>query len=116
MKKMNDRAADLVRVRHMLDAAKEAIQFFAGKSETDLALDRMLTLSLIKEIEIIGEAANKISEAFKEKNPKVPWDVLIGIRHRMIHAYFDVDLQILWNTVTRDLPPLCETLEKILKN
>jgi uncharacterized protein with HEPN domain len=106
---------DLVRLRHMLDAAKEAVGFTTARSRADLDRDRMLTLSLIKLIEIIGEAANGVSVEYQNQHPDIPWPDIIGMRHRLIHAYFDVNLDIVWATVAYDLPPLVITLEKILR-
>ena len=97
----------------MLDAANEALSFAEGKSMADIESDRMLALSLIKEIEIIGEAARTVSEEFKANNPQLPWYEIVGMRHHLIHVYFDVDLGVLWSTVTRDLPQLVRELEKI---
>ena len=106
---------DLVRLQHMLDAAKEALGFAVGRSRADLDRDRMLTLSLIKLIEIISEAASGISAECQSQCPGIPWLDIIGMRHRLIHAYFDVNLDIVWATVTDDLAPLVTRLEEILQ-
>jgi len=74
----------------------------------------MLTLAVIRLLEIIGEAARSLSHEIKDKNPQIPWKQISGTRDRLIHGYFDVDLDIIWNIVNRDLPPLIEELEKIL--
>ena len=108
------RKNDTVYVRHMLDAAEEARRFSEGKSREDLTGDRELTLALVKTIEIIGEAANKISLEYRNTNPQIPWRSIIGMRNRLIHAYFDINLDILWQTVADDLPPLIEALSKII--
>lgn len=105
---------DRVRLQHMLDAAKEAQGFTEGKSRIDLDNDRMLTLSLVKLIEIIGEAASGITVECRDQYPTIPWLDIIGMRHRLIHAYFDVNLDIVWATVTDDLPRLLVALEEIL--
>jgi uncharacterized protein with HEPN domain len=105
---------DLVRLRHMLDAAKEAIAFSKGKSRANLDTDRILVLSLVKCLEIIGEAANGVSAALRDKHPGIPWLDIIGMRHRLIHAYYDVNLDIVWRTITDDLPPLIASLEEIV--
>lgn len=97
----------------MLAAAKEAIQFSAGKTRIDLEKDRLHMLAIIKSIEIIGEAASKVTEEFKSKNKNIPWDDIINMRHRLIHAYFDVNLDIVWQTVKADLPDLIKALEEI---
>jgi len=104
---------DLIRLRHMLAAAKEAIEFAVDKTRKDLEKDRILTLAIIKSIEIIGEAASKITEEFKSENKNIPWDDIINMRHRLIHAYFDVNLDIVLQTVETDLPDLIKTIEEI---
>ncbi len=105
---------DLVRLRHMLDAAKEALSFSAGKFRTDLNSDRMLVLSIVKDVEIIGEAAAKVSQETRKISEEIPWQDIIDMRNHLTHAYFDVDLDILWDTIMNDLPPLVEALEKII--
>ena len=106
--------ADQTRLQHMLDAAAEAVSFASGRSRRDLDRDRMLVLSLVKSIEILGEAASKISPDMKRKYPEIPWEDIVSMRHRLIHAYFDVNLDVVWNTVERDLPDLSATLRKIV--
>lgn len=71
-------------------------------------------LSLVKEIEIIGEVASKISDKIKTKHFRVPWIDIIGMRNHLINAYFDVDLDVVWNTVTHDLPFLVTEIEEII--
>src|SRR5208282_4536259 len=104
--------ADLVRLRHILDAAKEALSFAGGKARSDLNGNRMLVLSLLKEIEIIGEAAGKVSSETRNDYKTIPWLDIIDMRNHLIHAYFDIDLDILWDTVVHDLPSLVAELEK----
>jgi uncharacterized protein with HEPN domain len=108
------RKDDRIRLQHMLDAANEALTFIQGKNRSDLDIDRMLVLSLIRELEIIGEAASKISAETRSQNTSIPWLDISGMRNRLIHAYFDVDLDTVWSTVNRDLPTLKAELEKIL--
>ncbi len=98
----------------MLDAAKKARAFAAGKKREDLDKDEMLTLALIKCIEIIGEAASKVSNECERDCPNIPWDDIIGMRNRLIHAYFDINSNILWKTVTEELQPLVDELEQVL--
>ena len=105
---------DLVRVRHILDSAREALSFASGKTRADLNSNRMLVLSLVKEIEIIGEAAGKISEDTRNKYKVIPWLDMIDMRNHLIHVYFEIDLDILWDTVINDLPQLVEEFEKIV--
>ncbi len=105
--------ADNVRIRHILDAAREAVAFAKGRSRADLDSDRKLNLSLVRLLEIIGEAAKGISQEFRNSHPDLPWKSVIGMRDRLIHGYFDVNLDVVWETVTQDLPSLIAQLEKI---
>jgi uncharacterized protein with HEPN domain len=105
---------DLVRLRHMLDAAREAVDFVQDKTQEDLFSDRMLALSLIKLVEIIGEAAASVSTETQNLFPQIPWQNAIRIRNRLIHGYFDINLGIVWDTVRDNLPPLIAELEKII--
>lgn len=106
--------ADKIRILHMIDAAAEAISFIEGKSREELNDNRMLVLSIIKDVEIIGEAALKLTSTTKEKYPTIPWQDIIWMRNRLIHGYFDVDLDIVWNTVITDLPDLLVKLKSII--
>ncbi|MEW6139903.1 MAG: HepT-like ribonuclease domain-containing protein [Thermodesulfobacteriota bacterium] len=109
------RSEDIVRVHHMVDAAREALGFVANKTRSDIESDRLLALGLMKSIEIIGEAASKISRECRLTCPAIPWVDVIGMRNRLIHAYADVDPDVLWETVTNDLPSLISALEKIIE-
>jgi uncharacterized protein with HEPN domain len=81
---------------------------------SDLDRDRMLVLALIKDLEIVGEAASKISAEVRNQNSAIRWQDIIGMRNRLIHGYFDINLDIVWSTVTKDLPSLKAELEKLL--
>jgi uncharacterized protein with HEPN domain len=105
---------DSVRIRHILDAAQEAISFADNRSRTDLDTDRKLNLSLVRLLEIIGEAARGISEEFRQNHPDLPWNKMVGMRDRLIHGYFDVNLDVVWETITEDLPGLVAQLEKMV--
>lgn len=97
----------------MLDAIQEVRSFIKGKNRKTLDNDRKLILSLIKEIEMIGEAASKISEEFKKNYKYIPWKMIVAVRNRLIHGYFDIDYDIVWKTVTMDLPSLEKQLKRI---
>jgi uncharacterized protein with HEPN domain len=96
----------------MLDAARETQSFISGRERSDLDGSRMLALSLVKDIEIIGEAAARVSSETRDACPGIPWLDIVTMRNRLIHAYFDIDLDIVWDTVKRDIPPLIEALER----
>ena len=99
----------------MLDAAREAISFAQGRTRIELDSDRMLVLSLVKAIEIVGEAAYQITETTRGELPAIPWADIIGMRHRLVHAYFDINLDILWQTLQDDLPALIAQIEPMLQ-
>ncbi|HZX10435.1 MAG TPA: DUF86 domain-containing protein [Acidobacteriota bacterium] len=105
---------DEVRLRHILDAAREAFGFSEGQDRRSLEADRKLNLSLVRLLEIIGEAAKGITNDFRREHPELPWKSMIGMRDRLIHGYFDINLDIIWKTVKNDLPPLIDKIEKIL--
>jgi uncharacterized protein with HEPN domain len=96
----------------MLNAVREAVHFAEGKTRDDLGKDRLLALGLMKCIEIIGEAASKISEDCRETLPEIPWKSILGMRNRLVHAYFEIDLDVVWYTTTVSLPPLIHILER----
>jgi len=106
---------DRTRLQHMLDAARDASTFISGKKVADLARDKQLTLALFKCIEIIGEAASRISPATREGHPEVPWIDIIGMRNRLVHVYHDVDAELVFETVRDELPSLIEILERFAK-
>jgi uncharacterized protein with HEPN domain len=105
---------DRILLRHMLDAARKASDFIKGRSRADLDCDEMLALAIIRLLEVIGEAARGLSQDIRDSHPEVAWKQITGTRDRLIHGYFDVDLDIIWAILTRDLPPLVSSLEKLL--
>jgi len=102
-----------VRHRHMLDAANDAMAFVRGKKRSDLDNERLLVLGLMKAIEIIGEAASRISDETCAQLPDVPWPDVIGMRNRLVRGYYDINLNILWKTV-EELPLLAYSVERAL--
>jgi uncharacterized protein with HEPN domain len=105
---------DLIRLHHMLDAARESIHFARNKTRSSLDTDRKLVLALVKTIEIIGEASANVTKEGQEATPQIPWPNIISMRNRLIHAYFDINLDIVWQTINEDLPPLIIELEKVI--
>jgi uncharacterized protein with HEPN domain len=98
----------------MLDHSREAVAMVQGKARADLDQDRKLNLSLVRLLEIVGEAANRIPKEQRSAYPGIPWPEIIGLRNRLIHGYDEVDFDILWQIVTQDLPPLVKSLERIV--
>ena len=104
--------SDKIRLQHMIDAADEALKFAENKTIDDFRNNRMLVLSIVKDIEIIGEAASKISSPTLERFDKIPWKDIIGMRNRLIHGYFDVDIMVIKQTIDNDLPQLLKQLKR----
>lgn len=86
-----------------------------NRSRADLDTDLMLVFALVKAIEIVGEAASQVTQATCDQHQTIPWPEIVGMRHRLVHAYFDINLDILWRTVYQDLPPLIAGLQEALK-
>ncbi len=105
---------DRVRLQHMLDAANSALEFAEGRQRRDLEADRMLAFALVRALEVVGEAAAQVSEATREALPNVPWRSIVRMRHRLAHAYFEVDLDRVWDTTAHSVPELATHLKAAL--
>jgi uncharacterized protein with HEPN domain len=105
---------DQGRLEDMLSAAQDAYKFAADHDSSDLLTDRMLFLALVKAVEIIGEAASRVTEETCQKHPEIAWKGIIGMRNILVHAYGSIDNHELWETIQVDLPPLIDALERIL--
>ena len=103
-----------VRIRHMLDHAREAVAMAKGRTRGDLYADRMLNLALVRLLEIIGEAASRTPVDERTQHANIPWSQIVGLRNRLIHGYDSVDFEILWQIVNHDLPNLIVALEQII--
>jgi len=86
----------------------------SGRVRADLDSDRMLLFALVRAIEIVGEAANKMSDEARTALPTIPWPAIVGMRNRLIHAYFEVDPQLVWQTATVELPALLPKLRELV--
>lgn len=105
---------DQVSLRDILSHACEAVELLGNANREELGHDRVLQLALTRLIEIVGEAANRVSSGTRQKYPELPWPQIIGMRNRLIHGYDVIDFDLLWDTVTDDLPPLIKLLKKIV--
>jgi uncharacterized protein with HEPN domain len=106
---------DTVYLRHILDAIQRIQEYLADASYDQFLQNYLLQDGVVRQLEIIGEAARNVSSAFQSTHPEFAWSKIIGIRNRLIHAYFEVNLSIVWNTVQVDLPPLKQQVERILE-
>ena len=103
------------RVAHMLEAARKATAYVRGRNRSDLDTDELLTLALTKLVEIVGEAAKQVSEEVRDEHPQVPWSGAARMRDRLIHHYFDINLDVLWKTVAEELPALVAEIESFVE-
>lgn len=110
MTKLNDD----IRLKHMLDASQQALAFMQGRDQSALDQDAMLRFAVVKAIEIVGEAAAKISKERQAEIPQIPWPQIISMRNRLTHAYFDIDTDVLWQTIVEDLPELIQKLTALI--
>ncbi|MBI4393336.1 MAG: DUF86 domain-containing protein [Euryarchaeota archaeon] len=105
---------DRERIQHMLDATERILEFAGGMDLALLRKDNRTAFAIVHLLEILGEAANHVSEGEKRATPGIPWRDIVDTRHRLIHGYFTIDIETVWKTVAEDLPPLRENLRKIL--
>jgi uncharacterized protein with HEPN domain len=105
---------DATRLHHILEAARKALRFTKGLSRPDLDSDEKLTLALTKLLEIVGEAASQMSAEAKDRFSSLPWKKMIGMRNILIHSYQNMNLDILWQTIQDDLPPLVTEPQRII--
>ena len=104
----------VVALRHMLGHAREAHSLVEGRSREELEADRLLSLSLTRLVEVTGEAATRVPSQVRDRHPQVRWAQIIAMRNRLIHGYDVLDLDVLWQTVTDDVPRLVTDLERVL--
>jgi len=105
---------DTILLTDMLDYARRAVVALEGQSREALDTDAVLAGALERFVEVIGEAASRLSESTRETAPEIPWHEIIAMRNRLVHGYFSVDLDILWTVAHDDLPELIESLERLL--
>lgn len=101
---------DRIRLRHMIEATEHALQFSAGRKQSDFLTDKMLLFAVARAIEIVGEAASKVTPSGRAALPALPWSSMVGMRNRLARAYFDIDANVVWKTVESELPSLLAQL------
>jgi uncharacterized protein with HEPN domain len=107
------RAEDQVRALHMIEACESVQRFIQGRHRLDFESDQMLLFAVVRAIEVLGEAAGKVSEDTRSACPEIPWPEITNMRNRLIHGYFDIDIDIVWNTASIELPALLADLRRI---
>jgi len=104
----------MVRFEHMRERAEEAIELARGKTRSALEADRLLFLALVHLVLIVGEAASQVPRQVRLQYPQIEWAAIVGMRHRLIHGYDEVEADALWRTVQEDLPVLVAQLNRII--
>ena len=105
---------DRIRLRHIVDALNSTIRFTVGRRRGDLDEDEMLAFALVHALQIVGEATSKINIETREEHPQIPWASIIGMRNRLVHAYFDIDFDLVWSTATQAAPALLAQVKPLL--
>jgi uncharacterized protein with HEPN domain len=111
---MKGKISDEIRLKHILDAINFIETFSTGKSKDDLYNNFMYRFSIERQLEIIGEAANNLSPQLLQKHSDIPWQQIISFRNFIVHEYFGLDLELVWDVVTNHIPPFKNQVEKIL--
>jgi uncharacterized protein with HEPN domain len=105
-----------IRVEHILEAIGKISRYTAGLSEEAFASQDMAVDAVIRNFQVIGEAARHVPEDVQARYPEIPWSLMQGMRHILVHDYFSVKLDVVWRTAQQSLPPLVEPLKCILKD
>ena len=106
---------DIAYLRHIVESATNVESFLGRIRRDDFYKDRLIQNGFIRELEIIGEAARKISNETRTRFPEIPWEQIFGMRNRLVHDYLGVDLEIVWNTSEKFVPELLKKIKEVLK-
>jgi uncharacterized protein with HEPN domain len=107
---------DLTRFRHMLESSELICTLIQGKTRDQLDVDILLANTIVRQLEVLGEAAVGVSEKSKHRFPNFPWKKMISMRNQLIHVYFDVDYDIVWITITKHLPLLIDQIKSAISD
>lgn len=113
---MREASKDIIRLEHIIQAIERIKRYTLGKRFDDLVKDDMMYYAVVKNIEIIGEAANLLTNEFKSEHPDTQWKLITGMRNYIVHEYFQVDNTVIWDVIQNDLPYLEAQIKDYLKN
>lgn len=105
---------DRIRVRHMIDAAQAVLRFLHERTQRDLSSDQLLLFAVVHAVQVLGEAASKVTPSTRSMHGEIPWAAIVGMRNRLVHAYFDIDADIVWIAATDEIPALLPLLEALV--
>ncbi|TWF44848.1 uncharacterized protein with HEPN domain [Chitinophaga polysaccharea] len=111
---MKGKMGDKQRLQHIAEAIGEIEAYAGGKSLSDFMENSMMRFASVKQIEIIGEAANLLTQELRDNNNDVAWRQIIGLRHILVHEYFGIDAEVIWQIIENDIPVLKERVDEML--
>ena len=103
-------------IQDILDSIRESSRFIEGMEFEDFAEDKKTINAVVRSLEVIGEAAKKIPDSLREKYPLIPWKRMAGMRDKLIHEYWGTDLEIVWEVINNDLPPIISLIQKVMED
>ena len=113
---MREIVRDKNRVEHILEAIDNVFEFTKNVAYEDFVNNKMLRFAVVKNLEIIGEASFKLTKGFKNKHNEIDWQTIIGMRHVLVHGYYQIEDFIAWGVVQKDLQPLKEQIQALYDN
>lgn len=111
---MREQFRDRERLEHILAAINRVVRYTTGKTYEDLLADDMMYYAVVKNIEMMGEAANMLTSEFQTTHPETPWKMVKGMRNYIVHEYFQIDNTVVWDVVTKELPILHQQITQYL--
>ena len=105
---------DTLYLNHILDTASKISQLLSGKTKEEFMREELLIIAITHLLQVIGEAANRVSKEFRERHPEIPISAIIGMRNKIVHDYWDIDEEIVWQTAIMDIPVLVDKLKEIV--
>ncbi|MFC1770576.1 DUF86 domain-containing protein [Candidatus Margulisiibacteriota bacterium] len=111
---MKNNSGDYARINHILDAISEIENYVKDKNYSQFKSSSLIRFASVKQLEIIGESANHLSDNLKKQTNNIPWEIIIGLRNFLVHEYFGIDAEITWAIIKNDLPELKKSIKSLL--